>query len=155
MTTESFERILGEHPFFKGLAQPHLATVVGCAANVTFDAGQRICRTGEDANSFYVVRHGSVGVEITAPGRGPVTIETVGDGDVLGWSWLFPPYKWHFDARARTFVRALALDGACLRGKCDQDPLLSAALIRRFAQVIVERLEATQLQLMDLYGSRS
>jgi CRP-like cAMP-binding protein len=81
-----------------------------------------------------------------------VTIETVGEGEVLGWSWLFPPYKWHFDARASTFVRALALDGACLRGKCETDPELGRRVLERFAQVVVQRLEATQLQLMDLYG---
>jgi hypothetical protein len=71
---------------------------------------------------------------------------------VLGWSWLFPPYKWHFDARSGTFVRALALDGECLRGKCEKDPELGRRVLERFAQVVVQRLESTQLQLLDVYG---
>lgn len=152
MAIETFERILSEHPFFQGLPPPQLATLVGCASNVTFDAGQFIFKAGEPANQFYVVRHGRAAVQITAPGHEPVTIETVTEGEVLGWSWLFPPYKWHFDARAGTFVRALALDGACLRGKCEKDPELGRRVLERFAQVVVQRLEATQLQLLDVYG---
>jgi CRP/FNR family transcriptional regulator, cyclic AMP receptor protein len=155
LTIESFERILGDHPFFRGLEASTLATLVGCASNVTFDAGRFIFRTGEPAERFFIVRHGTVAVEIYAPGRGPVTIETVSGGEVLGWSWLFAPYKWHFDARATTLVRALALDGTCLREKCERDAALGYQMMQRFASVMVARLEATQLQLLDLYGSRS
>jgi CRP/FNR family transcriptional regulator, cyclic AMP receptor protein len=155
LAIESFERILSDHPFFQGLEPAQLATLVGCASNVTFDAGGFIFRAGEPAERFFMVRHGTVAVEIYAPGRGPVTIETVSGGEVLGWSWLFSPYRWHFDARATTLVRALALDGACLRGKCERDATLGYLMMRRFASVMVARLEATQLQLLDLYGSRS
>lgn len=155
MAIESFERILGGHPFFEGLEPAHLATLVGCASNVTFDAGRLIFRTGEPADRFFIVRQGTVAVEIHAPGRGPVIIETVTGGEVLGWSWLFAPYKWHFDARATTFVRALALDGTCLRGKCEHDAALGHRMMQRFASVMVARLEATQLRLLDLYRSGS
>jgi CRP/FNR family transcriptional regulator, cyclic AMP receptor protein len=155
LAIDSFERILSDHPFFQGLDTAHLATLVGCASNVTFDAGRILFRSGEPAQRFFIVREGRVSVEIHAPGRGPVTIETVTGGDVLGWSWLFTPYQWHFDARATTFVRALALDGACLREKCDRDPALGYQMMRRFASVMVARLEATQVQLLGLYGSRS
>ncbi len=151
MAIESFEKILGEHPFFRDLTPPHLATLVGCASNVTFDQGSFLFREGEAADRFYVLRFGRVAVETFAPTRGPLPIETVDAGEVLGWSWLFPPYKWHFDARATMLVRALALDGACLRTKCEQDPVLGFELMRRFASVVVQRLEATQLQLLDLY----
>jgi CRP-like cAMP-binding protein len=154
LAIESFERILSDHPFFKGLDAAHLATLVGCASNVTFDAGRILFRAGEPAERFFVVREGTVGVEIHAPGRGPVTIETVAGGDVLGWSWLFAPYRWHFDARATTSVRALALDGACLREKCERDAALGYQMMQRFSSVMVERLEATQLQLLALYGGR-
>ena len=154
MTIESFEKTLGSHPFFADLAPPHLATVVSCAANVTFEAGEFLLREGAPADRFYVLRHGKIAVESFVPGRGAVTIETLEAGDVLGWSWLFPPYMAHFDARAMTFVRALSLDGACLRGKCDTDAGLGYDLTRRFAQVQMQRLEATRMQLLDLYGSR-
>jgi CRP-like cAMP-binding protein len=152
VTIETLERILAEHPFFEGMPETHLDTLVGCAKNVTFETGQFLFRTGQQADSFYVIRHGRVAVESAAPGRGAVAIETVADGDVLGWSWLFPPYRWHFDARATSFVRAFVLDGACLRDKCEKDPGLGFALVRRFASVVVQRLEATQMQLMDVYG---
>jgi CRP/FNR family transcriptional regulator, cyclic AMP receptor protein len=153
MSAESLGRILGEHPFFKDMRADQLATLVGCASNVVFEQGGYLCREGAPADRFYVIRFGVVSVETFAPTRGPVTIETAGAGEVLGWSWLFPPYKWHFDVRAQTLVRALALDGVCLRGKCEADPVLGYEMVKRFADVVVRRLEATQLQLLDLYGS--
>ena len=79
-------------------------------------------------------------------------IETIEAGEVVGWSWLFPPYRWHFDARALTPIRATAFDGACLRGKCDDDPALGYDLMSRFAQVMIERLQWTRLRLLDVYG---
>ncbi|MBI3932041.1 MAG: cyclic nucleotide-binding domain-containing protein [Acidobacteria bacterium] len=154
MSVETFEKILAEHPFFEGMRAEHVATLAGCVSNVKFDQGDYLFREGQPADRFYVVRFGRVTVETFAPTRGSIAIETVDAGDVLGWSWLFPPYKWHFDARAMTLVRAFALDGVCLRGKCERDPALGYELMRRFAQVIVSRLEATQLQLLDLYVSQ-
>jgi len=152
MTVENLERVLSEHPFFAGMDPAQLATLVGCSSNVTFDQGRYLFREGEAAERFYVIRFGRVTVETFGPSRGPLVIETVEAGDVLGWSWLFPPYKWHFDARAQSFVRALALDGTCLRGKCEADPALGYNMVKRFAGVVVHRLEATQLQLLDLYA---
>ena len=108
---------------------------------------------GNAADRFYVLRHGKVCVETFVPARGAVTIETVEAGEIVGWSWLFPPYRAHFDARALTLVRVLALDGACLRAKCGQDSALGYELVKRFAQVVMHRLEATRLQLLDLYGN--
>src|SRR5438132_12207 len=112
---ETLEPILAGHAFFQGLAPPHLHLVTGCAANVRFAAGQVIFRQGEEANQFYLIRHGRVAIELDSPGRGGLTVQTVGEGEVLGWSWLIPPYKWRFDARAVELTRALALDGKCLR----------------------------------------
>ena len=109
-------------------------------------------RDGDEANTFYVLRHGAVALETFVPARGPVTIETLETGEVLGWSWLFPPYRWHFDARALSLVRATAFDGACLRGKCEADPALGYELMSRFAQVAIERLQWTRLRLLDVYG---
>jgi CRP-like cAMP-binding protein len=155
MAIESFERILAQHPFFEGLSQPDLDTVVGCAANVTFQPGQFLFRAGEPADRFYVMREGTVSVEIFAPGVGAVTFDTVEAGEVLGFSWLVPPYRGHFDVRAMGFVRAFALDGVCLRGKCEKDPTLGYQLLKRVSQVIMQRLEAMQIQLLDVYASDS
>jgi CRP/FNR family cyclic AMP-dependent transcriptional regulator len=151
---ETVERLLSEHPFFRDLDPHHLATVVGCASNVKFEPGEYLFREGDAAERFFVVRFGRVAVETSAP-RGALTIETVDSGDVLGWSWLFPPYKCHFDARATALVRALALDGVCLRGKCEEDAVLGFELMKRFARLAVQRLEAAQVQLLDLYANHS
>ena len=99
-----------------------------------------------------MVRRGRVALELFVPARGPITIETVDEGEAVGWSWLFPPYTWHFDARAVTPIRGVAVDGVCLRGKCDEDPALGYELMRRFSAVLLDRLNATRIQLADLYG---
>ncbi|NOT57572.1 MAG: cyclic nucleotide-binding domain-containing protein [Deltaproteobacteria bacterium] len=149
---ETLEPILAAHPFFRDLDPRHLQLIVSCAANVRFEAGQFIFREGEDANHFYLLRHGTVSVEVFVPQRGALTIQTLREGDVLGWSWLLPPYRWHFDARAVSLTRALALDGKCLRAKCEDDHDLGYELFKRFARLMTERLQATRLQLLDVYG---
>ncbi|MDP3063773.1 MAG: cyclic nucleotide-binding domain-containing protein [Chloroflexota bacterium] len=152
---QTLEPILAAHPFLKDLAPRHLAVLVGCASNVRFDAGQFLFHEGEEANHFYIVRRGRVALEIAAPGRAPIVIQTIGEGEVLGWSWLLPPYRWHFDARAVELTRAIALDGGCLRTRCEEDHDLGYELLKRFAAVVVDRLQATRLQLMDVYGTPS
>jgi hypothetical protein len=84
-----------------------------------------------------------------------MVISTLGDGEVAGWSWLVPPYRWMFDARATSSVSAVAFDGACLRGKCEQDPVLGYALMQRVAQVMYERLQDARIRLLDMYGEPS
>jgi CRP-like cAMP-binding protein len=149
---ETLERILSEHPFLRGLEPQYLQLIVGCAANVRFDAGQFIFREGEEANQFYVIRQGRVALSLFAPDRGSLVIETLDDGDILGWSWLVPPYHWHFNAQAVELTRAIALDGKCLRTKCESDHDLGFELLKRFAHIIEQRLQATRLQLLDVYG---
>jgi CRP-like cAMP-binding protein len=149
---QTIEPLLAKHPFFKGLAPEHLKLLVGCSTNVIFEADQFLFREGEDANTFYVIRSGRVQVETFSPKHGPITIQTAGEGDVLGWSWLVPPYHWRFDAKATDQVRVIAIDGKCLREKCEDDHNLGYELMRRFALIIAERLEATRLQLLDVYG---
>jgi CRP-like cAMP-binding protein len=150
MTT--IEALLHEVPALASLDPEALATIAGCGSNVHFAADQVIFREGDPADTFYVVRGGRVAIETFVPGRGPVTIETLETGELLGWSWLFPPHRVEFDARALSEVRATAFDGACLRSKCEADPALGYALISRFAQVLIERLQWTRLRLLDVYG---
>lgn len=149
---ETLERILVEHPFLKNLDKNYLRIIVGCASNVRFEPGQVIFHEGEEANYFYVIRHGQVALEINAAERGILTVETLGEGDVMGWSWLVPPYRWHYDAQALSLVRAIALDGKCLRKKCDEDHSLGYELLSRFFPILMDRLQHTQMQLMDIYG---
>jgi CRP-like cAMP-binding protein len=147
------ETVLAEVPFLEDLGDAQLALIAGCGSNVRFREGETLFREGDPADTFYVVRHGHVSLETFVPARGPMVIETIESGEVLGWSWLFPPYRWHFDARALSLVRATAFVGACLRGKCDADPALGYALMQRFAQLLIERLQWTRLRLLDLYGN--
>jgi CRP/FNR family cyclic AMP-dependent transcriptional regulator len=153
MTMETLERMLTEHPFFKGLNKRCLQLLAGCASNVRFDAGEVIFREGEEAGLFFLIRHGKVVVETFAPNRGPIVIQTLRDGDLLGWSWLIEPFRWRFEARAVELTRAIALDGTCLRGKCEEDHELGYELMKRIAHVIEDRLQATRLQLLDVYDS--
>lgn len=146
------DAVLADVPLLADLPAEQLELLAGCASNVHVRAGAGLFREGDPADVFYVVREGTVALELHAPPRGSLTIETIGSGELLGWSWLFPPYRWHFDARALTALRATAIDGACLRGKCDDDPALGYALMSRFAQVLMERLQATRLRLLDVYG---
>jgi CRP-like cAMP-binding protein len=149
---ETLEPLLRDHPFFRGLAPEYIDLLVGCATNVRFPEGAFLFTEGRPADRFFLVRHGKVSLEIATPGRGPIVVQTVGGGDVVGFSWLFEPHRWQFDARAVEATTAVALDGVCLRGKCDEDSALGFDLMRRFARVVVQRLQAARLQLLDVYG---
>ncbi len=149
---QTLEPILAQQPFFEGLKPEYLQALTGCASNVRYAAGAYIFREGEAASNCYIIREGKVALETFAAQRGPITIETIEAGEVLGWSWLFPPYRWHFSARVVEPTRAFALDGKCLRTKGGEDHDLGYELLMRFAQVIIQRLHATRLQLLDVYG---
>ena len=117
-----------------------------------FEAGESIYAHGDGADRFWVIRHGRVALEIYVPQRGAVTVQTLKEGDLLGWSWLVPPYQHTLDARAQLMTRAVAFDAKCLRGKCEEDPHLGYLMMQKFAQLMVRTLKATRLQLMDVYG---
>ena len=155
MTIQTLEPIIRELPFFQGMEDRHLEVITGCAKNVRFADGETIFREGDPADQFYIVREGLVSVQFMIPHRGLTTVLTVGEGDVVGWSWLFPPYRCHFDARAQRATHALAFDGKCLRTKCENDHDLGYEIFKRFLAVITERLESTRLQLLDIYGNRA
>ncbi len=152
---ETLEPILASHPFFKELDKKHVSFVSGCASNVRFDKGKFIFREGEEAHQFYLIREGKVAVEIYAPNKGHLTVQTLDEGDILGWSWLLPPYQWHFDARVLEATRAIALDGKCLRKKCEEDHNFGYEFLKRFAHIISDRLSSTRIQLLDLYDVRT
>lgn len=152
---ETLEPILVQHPFFQDIDATHQRLLVGCASNVRFAAGADLFREGDAADQFYLIRHGRVALQVFIPGQGRITLETIEAGDVLGWSWLFPPYRWHFDAQALELTRAIAFDGGCLRAKCDDDHHLGYTLMQRFARIMMQRLQATRLQLLDVYGART
>ena len=153
MQTKTLEPIIAQHPFFQGLSPEYLELITGCAKNVRFDEGEFLFREGETAESFYLIREGRVSLGISAPGKGLIPIQTVGADDVLGWSWLFEPYGWLYHARALQPVRALAFDGVCLRGKCEEDHDLGYDFMKRFAGIMTQRLQATRFLLLDVYAA--
>lgn len=152
MAERPIAQLLGETPLFAGLEPDQLELIAGCGRLAAFEAGEELFSEGRPADVFYLVRHGRIALELSAPGRGAMTISTHGPGEVVGWSWLFEPYRWHFDGRALERGSAIVFDGACLRGKAEADHDLGYELLRRFAAQMLARLQATRLQLLDVYG---
>jgi CRP/FNR family cyclic AMP-dependent transcriptional regulator len=151
---ETLDRLIARAPVFEGLAPAHLQLIAGCGSNAHFADGEYLFREGGAADTFYLIRGGAVALEIFVSGRAPVVIETLHEHDVVGWSWLFEPYRWQSDARVVGELRATVFDGACLRGKCDSDHELGYQLMQRFAGVVVDRLHASRLRLLDVYGAQ-
>ena len=149
---QTIDELLIEAPALQPLAPEHRRVIAGCAANRVFAPDEYILREGRQADEFFVIRHGDVALETQVPTRGPVTVQTIHDGEMLGWSWLIPPYRTAFDARSLGTTHAIAIDGACLRGKCDADPALGYALLKVIATVFARRLQETRLRLLDVYG---
>ena len=152
MNVREMEQLLREHHLLSGMDADAVALVVGCAINVVFEPGQYLLREGASADTFFLIRRGHVAIEIHSPGRVPVVIETRGAESVVGWSWLVPPYRWTFDARAIDGVSAIAIDGKCLRAKAASDTAFGYAILTRVATSLLAQLQATRLRLIDLYG---
>lgn len=137
------------HPFVRGMNADPLATLAACAMPTAFEAEQLIFREGEIANRFYLLLQGRVQLEAEAPDRPAVPVDRLGAGDVLGWSWLFPPYTWNFTARTIEPVKAVFFYGTWLRERSETDPVLGYELMRRTAVVLMRRLQATRQQLVQ------
>lgn len=152
---KSIRDLLGEHPLFRDFRGDLLELMAGCGQNVHFAADTRILNEGGTADQFFLLRTGKVGLEVAVPGRGAVVVETLGTGEVLGVSWPFPPYRWEFDAKAIDETSAISMDAECLRAKCDEDHELGYQVFSRFALLMRDRLQATRLQLLDVYGSHA
>jgi CRP/FNR family cyclic AMP-dependent transcriptional regulator len=150
---EGLEHIVAQHAFFAGLEPSFIALVSGCAKNARVEAGKYLFHEGESADWFYLLRDGRVALEMRDPARGAVTLQTLGPGDVCGLSWLVPPYRWSYDARALEAARAIAIDAACLRRKSEADPRFGYEMMKRFMPPLVQRLQAARLQMIDVYGA--
>jgi CRP-like cAMP-binding protein len=138
--------------FLAGLTSGQRERLLALAREVSFPPGHRIFDEGEDADRFWIIGHGSVALDINVPGRPAPIIETLGPGDLLGWSWLFPPYRWHLGARTLARVTADEFDAAAVRTACERDTGFGYALTHAVAAVVGQRLKATRVRLLDLYG---
>jgi CRP-like cAMP-binding protein len=154
MRTHGFEEILANHPVFRDFDKETLALMAGCARNEHFPPGSLIYGEGDPADRLYILRFGDVAVEISTAEREPIIAETLHAGEVLGWSWMVPPYQHRSNARAQSDVRAVSLDAACLRGKCDENPLLGYNLFKHLLPHMAARVRALRMQLLDLYGTK-
>lgn len=152
MKLEEIREIVAKHPFAEILSEDDIAMVSGCAVIAHYSPGQYLFKEGEPADHFYLVRAGRAALEIHAPGSGPQQILTFAADDVIGVSWLIPPYRWRFDARALDELSVLKFDAKCLRAKCDADPRLGYTLLQRMLPDLINRLHQSRLQLLDLYG---
>jgi len=144
--------LLAKQPFLKGLPERHLSVLAKNSMPAAFKTDEFIFYEGDPANRFYLILEGRIGLEapIDEDGfrKGAVQIETIGAGDVLGWSWLFPPYYWHFDARAVTPARAIFFYGTALREQCERDHDLGYELMKRLSEVVINRLQMTRQQML-------
>jgi CRP/FNR family cyclic AMP-dependent transcriptional regulator len=152
---KDMEEIVREHPFFAGLLEPFGKLVSGCAKNAHFQPGEYLFQEGDAADKFYLVGEGHVALEIKAPGRGAIAFQTLRAGEIVDVSWLIPPYRCPYDARAVEFTRTIAMDAACLRDKCEADHDLGYEVMKRFMPILIQRLQATQMQVLDVYGDHA
>ena len=144
--------LLADHPFFAGLPAGDLQLIAGCGHNVVLRADEMVFREGDPADRFYVIRHGAIALELFVPERGPLVVDSVSEGGVVGVSWLVPPHQWQFDGRALDVVRAVSIDGVCLRRKCEEDTRLGYELMSRFARLLAARMQSARVRLVDIYG---
>ncbi|WP_405443209.1 cyclic nucleotide-binding domain-containing protein [Streptomyces avidinii] len=137
---------------FTALTADHRGKLMALAREVALPGGTRIFEEGEKADRFWIIRSGTVALDVHMPGRGRAVVETIGAGSLLGWSWLCPPRQWHLAAETRDPVRAWEFDAAAVRDLCAEDTALGLSLVTVVAETIGERLRATRTRLLDLYG---
>jgi len=151
MSDTSILDALAEHPFTCGLSPAHRDTLAECTRILGFSAGAMLTEDHKPANDFYLIQSGHVAIEVHAVHRGHITLQTLGAGDVVGWSWLIPPHIWQFDAQVVDPVRVLSLDATRLRGLCERNHELGYEVLKRLVSTISARLSATRLQLLDMH----
>ncbi|MGE0173196.1 MAG: cyclic nucleotide-binding domain-containing protein [Oligoflexales bacterium] len=151
----TMRELLAGHRFCSRMKPEYIGTIASCSITKSYKPNEMLGREGELSDYFFLIMDGRVAIESSQPGLPPVVLQTLHGGEVVGWSWLFPPYEWVFDARALTDVETIALDAQCLKEKCEEDNALGFDLMKRFSQVMTTRLKAARLQLLDLYGRQS
>ena len=145
------DRLLN-HPFFAGLDPTLVHEMVAKAEERSYDVGEMLVREGRPAEEFFLVQEGKVALEVGSADREAITVETIGRGELLGWSWLVPPYRWRFDARATKPTQVIAINAAAARYALAAHPATAYQFLLKFLPVIAERLENTRVQLLDIHG---
>ncbi len=151
---KTIKDLLTEHKFFHEMAPEMLEFIAGCGKNMHFTPGEFIGKQGDPADFLYVIREGNIALQLVHPTQGSLTIRSLRGGEIAGFSWIIPPYHLQFDLRALEHTSAVALDGTCLRKKCEEDYKLGYYLMKQSATVMMQRLVDTRIQLLDIYGAR-
>lgn len=152
MSTEKTEEILSGMPFFDGLDPDFVKFLADCARSRQVEGNQALFRQGDPASQFFLLRTGSVSIEIPAIAGPTLQVQRLGPGKILGWSWLLPPYKWSFQARAEQDSEVLEFDGRAILERCEEDPRFGYELIKRFSGLMAERLDAAHRKMMDQWS---
>jgi CRP/FNR family cyclic AMP-dependent transcriptional regulator len=151
---KNINNIIKEHVFFQELSEDDIAFIAGCGKNVVFKAQERIAKGGDSAEMLYLIRHGTVALVQEGPGGKSYVFQMLGGNEIVGLACLIPPYRWIVSAVAKETTRAIAIDGACLRDRCEKDPRLGYKLMKHLVQVLIAREEEIHLHLMDIYGKK-
>lgn len=146
--------ILKQLDFFQGMTDDMLEFIAGCGQNMHFSPGEYIGKENESADYLYVIRKGNVAVQVLHPNKGPTTIRTLRSGEIAGFSWIIPPYQLQFNLKALEHTSVVALDGTCVRKKCEEDHHLGYLLMKQSATIMNKRLTDTRIQLLDVYSAR-
>jgi CRP/FNR family transcriptional regulator, cyclic AMP receptor protein len=150
---QTLDHLIRSHPFWRGLDLRYFPLLNECATLVKFGANEPIFHAGIDAEFFYLIYTGRVSLETFVPGQGAVTIETLVSGQALGWSWLFPPYRWHFNAHSIELTQAVAFGAHSLRSYAEKNHDFGYELTRRMSEVMLQWLQATRLNLVEFYAA--
>lgn len=151
----SMRQLLSAQPFFEGVSARHIDRLAPFASEARFASGERVIQEHGEADCFYLIVSGRLGLRAHVPPRGTVSIQSLGPGELLGWSWLHEPRQWHFDGFARGEVRAIRFDANAVREAMEKDKDLGYAVLQRFVDAILERLQATRLQMLDVYAEHT
>lgn len=152
MTNRPIKEYLSAEKFFSGLSPEFIGFLAGCATERQIAPDQVLFPLGEHANRFYLIRSGNICIEIPAIMGPALKVQSLGAGQVLGWSWLIPPYKWNFQARAEVQAKLLEFDGEEVLARCEEDPKFGYELLKRFASLMSERLEAARQSMMEQWN---
>lgn len=152
MTNLAIEEYLSTQEFFSGLSPEFIGFLARCASERQIEPGQILFRQGESAHHFYLIRNGSIAIEIPAITGPTLKVQSLGAGQILGWSWLIPPYKWNFQAGAEAQTALLAFDGDAVLARCEEEPNFGYTLLKRFASLMAERLGVARQRMMDQWN---
>lgn len=149
MSDKALTKSIAEHEFFAGLDDKYIDILAGAASHRQYDRDRSLFSYGNRADRFYLIASGRITVEVAAITGPPLELQNLGPGEILGWSWLIPPYRWHFQARALEAVDVIEFDGKKILEECERDPKFGYALFKRFSGLMSERLRFAREKMME------